>query len=260
MRIAICLVSAAVLHAAPPTADSCREAAPEDSARLASYLVRKYHIPATNNFRLDKDERLEGWYHKLLFRGKVPLGEFQYTIFASPDLRFLTADLFDSYTDPGREEREHARKVMTELLAGEHGSRGPQSAPVTLVLFSDFQCPYCRKLEDLLAAEPLLRSSDKIRLVFRRGRGLRRFPERDRLLAVSRCSIRPPAGHQEGQRGSHAPHACGEHPGIGHQTVRYLCGAANVVGGGDTRPRLGGALGRARNAHSIPERRADARH
>jgi protein-disulfide isomerase len=158
---------AAVLHAAPPTTANCRVAAPEDSARLAKYLARKYHIPAANGLRLDQDERVEGCYHKLLFRGKGPLGEFQYTIFASPDLRFLATDLLDSYADPEREERDHARKVMTELLADEHASRGPQSAAVTLVLFSDFQCPYCKKLEDLMAAEPLLRSGDKIRLVFR---------------------------------------------------------------------------------------------
>jgi len=167
MRMAVCLVLAAVLHAAPSTEDNCREARPQDSARLASYLVQKYRIPAANNFRLDKDERVEGCYHKLLFRGKGPLGEFQYTIFASPDLRFLTTDLFDSYADPEREEREHAQKIMTELLAGEHASRGPQSAPVTLVLFSDFQCPYCKKLEALLAAEPLLQPGGQVRLVFR---------------------------------------------------------------------------------------------
>jgi protein-disulfide isomerase len=168
MRIFICLTFAAALQAAAPTAaDTCRDAAPEDSARVASYLVKKYHIPPTNDFRLDRDEHLNGCYHKLLFRGKGPLGDFQYTIFASPDLRFLTTDLFDSFADPQHEEQEHARKVMAELLAGEHASRGPQSAPVNLVLFSDFQCPYCRKLETMMAAEPLLTSNDKIRLVFR---------------------------------------------------------------------------------------------
>ncbi|HXM42302.1 MAG TPA: thioredoxin domain-containing protein [Bryobacteraceae bacterium] len=167
MRFAICLSVAAVLHAAPPTADRCRDAAPEDAARLASYLVKKYRIPTTNNFHLDHDEHIDGCYHKLLFRGRGPLGDFQYTIFASPDLRFLTTDVFDSYADPQREERENAKKAMTELLAGEHAGRGPQSAPVTLVLFSDFQCPYCKKLADLMANEPLLTSGDKIRLVFR---------------------------------------------------------------------------------------------
>lgn len=45
-------------------------------------------------------------------------------------------------------------------------SKGPESAPVTIVEFSDFECPYCVKAEatvkDLLAAYP-----GKIRLVYR---------------------------------------------------------------------------------------------
>jgi protein-disulfide isomerase len=45
-------------------------------------------------------------------------------------------------------------------------SKGPSNAPVTIVEFSDFECPYCVKAEatmkDLLAAYP-----DKIRLVYR---------------------------------------------------------------------------------------------
>ena len=45
-------------------------------------------------------------------------------------------------------------------------ARGPASAPITIVEFSDFECPYCSKAEktvtDLLAAYP-----DKIRLVYR---------------------------------------------------------------------------------------------
>ncbi len=45
-------------------------------------------------------------------------------------------------------------------------SKGPKDAPITIVEFSDFQCPYCvraeKTVEDLLAAYP-----GKIRLVYR---------------------------------------------------------------------------------------------
>ena len=34
-------------------------------------------------------------------------------------------------------------------------------------MFSDFECPYCKKLRALLAAEPLVASGGKVRLVFR---------------------------------------------------------------------------------------------
>ena len=45
-------------------------------------------------------------------------------------------------------------------------ARGPESAPVTIVEFSDFQCPYCSRaigtVEEVMKAYP-----DKVRLVFR---------------------------------------------------------------------------------------------
>ncbi len=51
-------------------------------------------------------------------------------------------------------------------VAAEGPSKGPQAAPITIVEFSDFQCPYCVRAEqtvkDLLAAYP-----DKVRLFYR---------------------------------------------------------------------------------------------
>jgi len=44
--------------------------------------------------------------------------------------------------------------------------RGAESAPVTLVLFSDFECPWCGKLEPTLA-ELLTKNPDKLRIVFK---------------------------------------------------------------------------------------------
>jgi protein-disulfide isomerase len=55
------------------------------------------------------------------------------------------------------------RKVVA--VAG-HPSRGPADAPVTIVAFSDFECPYCIKgsgnLEKVVASHP-----GKVRVVFR---------------------------------------------------------------------------------------------
>jgi protein-disulfide isomerase len=44
--------------------------------------------------------------------------------------------------------------------------RGKEDAPVTLVLFSDFECPWCGKLEPVLA-ELLAKNPDKVRIVFK---------------------------------------------------------------------------------------------
>ncbi|MFO0760815.1 MAG: thioredoxin domain-containing protein [Byssovorax sp.] len=55
---------------------------------------------------------------------------------------------------------------VEEIPAGASPSRGPSAAPVTVVVFSDFQCPFCRKSEatvrELEAAYP-----GKIRYVWK---------------------------------------------------------------------------------------------
>jgi protein-disulfide isomerase len=51
-------------------------------------------------------------------------------------------------------------------VAAEGPSRGPAKAPVTIVEFSDFQCPYCSRAEGVVA-QVLDAYKDKVRLVYR---------------------------------------------------------------------------------------------
>lgn len=45
-------------------------------------------------------------------------------------------------------------------------SMGPDDAPVTIALFTDFECPYCRKIEPLLA-EVHRKNPDTVKIVFK---------------------------------------------------------------------------------------------
>ena len=146
----------------------CRDVSPAEGERLAHYVAEKYHLPAHAALRLESKEQLgETCYRKLVFKGGGAMGPYQATFYASPDLRFLSTDMLDSTIDPGREEHAEAEKRMSQLLDGEYATLGPSTSPVTVVVFSDFQCPYCKKMRALLAAEPLLTSGGKVRLVFR---------------------------------------------------------------------------------------------
>ena len=55
---------------------------------------------------------------------------------------------------------------VTVNIRDEHPARGPKNAPVTIVEFSDFQCPFCKRSYTMV--EDVVKSyGDKVRLVFR---------------------------------------------------------------------------------------------
>lgn len=81
------------------------------------------------------------------------------------------------------ERTQSAKREFYDALRAKHGiksllgpyrvavaatgpARGPASAPVTIVEFGDFQCPYCKRAESSLHTV-LAEYPDKIRLVFR---------------------------------------------------------------------------------------------
>jgi predicted DsbA family dithiol-disulfide isomerase len=66
-------------------------------------------------------------------------------------------------------------------------SKGPAAAPVTLVLFSDFQCPYCRDF-NLTIEDILKKYGDKVRLVFRQLPLTNIHANAQRAAAASLCA------------------------------------------------------------------------
>jgi protein-disulfide isomerase len=53
-----------------------------------------------------------------------------------------------------------------EVAVDDDASKGPAKAPVTIVEFSDYQCPYCSRAETTVQ-EVLKKYGDKVRLVYR---------------------------------------------------------------------------------------------
>ncbi|MCU0682641.1 MAG: thioredoxin domain-containing protein [Polyangiaceae bacterium] len=63
--------------------------------------------------------------------------------------------------DPGDDD-----KTVWKVPLGASPARGPRTAPVTIVLFSDYQCPFCKRGEEVLT-KVFDTYGDKVRLVWK---------------------------------------------------------------------------------------------
>lgn len=94
---------------------------------------------------------------KQLLKQGVPAGE----LYAA-----LTADGLDGLPEPGLSELPPLPSGRYTVDIGGSPVRGPKDAPVTIVTFSDFQCPYCTRFEKTLARLGE-QYGDKLRIVWK---------------------------------------------------------------------------------------------
>jgi thiol-disulfide isomerase/thioredoxin len=147
-------------------AENCPALPAAKQSALVDYVRRQYKIDESTDFRLAKEVPVVGGcYRALTFEGKGSMKTWQLTLYLSPDQRFLSGELFDTTLDPIKEEQRKADALMTELIPNKGASKGPATAPVTIVEFSDFECPFCRRFAALIGQlSPA--EKNQIRIVF----------------------------------------------------------------------------------------------
>jgi protein-disulfide isomerase len=160
-----CLAFIACLHSVA-VAQNCLPLSDSKKSTLLEYVRKEYRLKGETNLTLSNDELAHnGCYRELVFEGKSSLKTWQITLYLSPDQRFLTDELFDTTVDPIEEQRRQAATLMSGLAQNKGSSRGPDQAAVTIVEFSDFECPFCRKFADLLD-QALPEEKGRVRVVF----------------------------------------------------------------------------------------------
>jgi protein-disulfide isomerase len=144
-------------------AQVCPAPAASEVARVRAYVAARYELAP--DISLEDLGALKDTCFRI-FAARAAAPKRTILLYASPDLRFLTETLFDTTVDPADEHRRLAAETQKALLKDESPSRGNDNAPVTIVVFSDFQCPYCKRLADLLAAVPP-DDAAQVRVVFK---------------------------------------------------------------------------------------------
>lgn len=144
----------------------CARITESRKAELSHYVQQKYKLPDSRSLHVAEVTDLEGCYRKVHFVSDELAGP-ELSLYLSPDLRFLSTNLLDSHVDPVGEERRAYKELVTGLARTDRPSIGPADAPVTIAVFSDFQCPFCKKEAEILQSEVSAHEPRQVRLVFR---------------------------------------------------------------------------------------------
>ncbi len=134
--------------------------------RVAAYVQVKYKIPTTTELMLKENMVLPGsCLRRLTFESATQ--KRVVTLYLSPDQRYIAPLVYDLSEDPTLEEKTRLIQLMKSLIAEESPSLGNPTAPIIIVVFSDFQCPYCKRLADMLKKDYLPANLDNTRIIYK---------------------------------------------------------------------------------------------
>ncbi len=161
------MMALALLGATPGISGQCGDLSEATKGSLTNYIRQKYTLPAGATIEVSEKHRKPGCYRLLQFSlvNSTRPGEWEFAL--TPDQRFLVTELYDLSVEPAEDERQKVEEFRTELSAGQHPSLGSERAPVTITLFSDFQCPACKKAAGVLIDQVFPTERDRVRIIFR---------------------------------------------------------------------------------------------
>jgi len=151
-----------------PCAGAQQCAAPNQDKRIQveKYVIARYKLSSPADVILTETKQAsDACFWLLKFESSSPKREI--AVYLSPDGNYLTPDLYDMRVDPLVEEKLAREQNVKSLLAGVAPELGRKDAPVTIAVFSDFQCPYCKRFAEMLEKDYLPSEADHVHLVFK---------------------------------------------------------------------------------------------
>ncbi len=162
----ISLMSSASAQKASQTGGCAPALSVQEKKALLEYVRKQYKLPESTSLALSVEHLVKDTcYRELTFEGTSPIRTWRLTLYASPDQRFLSTDLLDTSVDPEAEQSKRDQAILNAISVNKGAAVGPEQAPVTIVEFADFECPFCRTFAALLH-DVLPREKDQVRMVF----------------------------------------------------------------------------------------------
>jgi protein-disulfide isomerase len=131
------------------------------SQRVIDYFQKTVTTPGlTFKVKDLTDSDIPGWRKGTL---EVALGQQnqQVAFYVTRDGKYMfRGEAVDLSVDP-------LKQVMNKIALANQPARGPADAKVTIVEYSDFQCPFCARVYTTLEDQVLKEYGDKVRLVFK---------------------------------------------------------------------------------------------
>jgi protein-disulfide isomerase len=147
-------------------AQNCKAPTSEKRVAVEAYVIKRFNISSPADIILVEDKQAnDGCFWKMQY--EVSSSKREITLFLSPDGNFLLPTLYDIRVDPLLEEKARREQIAKNLSAGDLLAIGPEKAPVTIVEFADFQCPYCKRMADTLEHDFLPSEAQNVRLVYK---------------------------------------------------------------------------------------------
>ena len=139
---------------APPSlfgSEQCSDLTAPAQQRLKSYVAKQFRLLPGTPVSVSSDEVQAGCYRKVTLAG----GGMRIVLYVAPDQRFVAPSISDTEMDPVATLKSEDLRIARVLLSDPSlARRGRSDAPVTLVEFADFQCPYCRDLDNWIKSLP----------------------------------------------------------------------------------------------------------
>jgi protein-disulfide isomerase len=136
--------------------------AADTSEQMIKYYRKKGNVPPAQKVTVTdmKDSPIKGAKSGVLVVGDGAAAK-KVAFTASPDGKYVVfGDVEDVTVDP-------SKAVMAKINLKGEPSRGPANAKVTLVEFSDFQCPFCSKGYTTVETQVLETYKDKVKFYYK---------------------------------------------------------------------------------------------